>query len=632
METTASGHTFHVPVMGTGFTIDSPLRIGKFGISTVVSLVDDNLIEKVRREYAKKWDMPYERIRSKSGLDRARRITAYFNLIADILERQIATIRALPFEPGNDKAKYFELLPHGSPLKQDYEAHFAIRDSGEREASMRRLNDAILPGRVGCNIMTKADAAREFGNAPKVEGDLTDAKSALKGFAEAKGEGDVILSAGVNPTLFGFIENFPAFYADENGKSQKRIILKVSDLRSSLIQGKLLAKKGLRIAEFRVESGLNCGGHVFATEGLLMGPILEAFKAERARFDSVFEPLIAAYYSHRPTLHYAPRTPENRIRITAQGGIGTAGEAIRLMEDFGLDSTGWASPFLLVPEATALDAETRKKLAQATSNDFVVSNASPLGVPFNNLRTSSSEEWSEARIEAGTPGSPCPNGYIRLNSEFEGPALCVGSSEYMAKKLDAMGHTTPPTRETASPEVQAMYDKRCICCHLGNGALIDLGVALPGMPVAVCPGPNLVHFDRSYSLVEMVDHIYGRRPSLVSADRPHMFAKELVLYVDHLAKMIDTQDVGHPKVAHSLKTFIANLKDAFGYYLKLAEKPAYPLENIASLGRITEEQHGRLLTLEAHFLAALPDADRDNTTTGTDTAGHAVSAPALAVV
>ena len=55
---------------------------------------------------------------------------------------------------------------------------------------------------------------------------------------------------------------------------EKKIILKVSDYRSALIQGNFLAKKGLWVSEYRIESGLNCGGHAFATEGFLLGPIL----------------------------------------------------------------------------------------------------------------------------------------------------------------------------------------------------------------------------------------------------------------------------------------------------------------------------------------------------------------------
>ena len=63
---------------------------------------------------------------------------------------------------------------------------------------------------------------------------------------------------------------------------RKKIVLKVSDFRSSLIQGKFLARKGLWVSEYRIESGLNCGGHAFASEGFLIGPILEEFDRKKA--------------------------------------------------------------------------------------------------------------------------------------------------------------------------------------------------------------------------------------------------------------------------------------------------------------------------------------------------------------
>ena len=46
------------------------------------------------------------------------------------------------------------------------------------------------------------------------------------------------------------------------------------------------------------------------------------------------------------------------VKITAQGGVGTAEEHDFLMEEYQLDSIGWGSPFLLVPEATSVDDET----------------------------------------------------------------------------------------------------------------------------------------------------------------------------------------------------------------------------------------------------------------------------------
>ena len=38
-------HHFHIPVMGIAFTIDSPIKVAKYGISSVISIVEDKLIE-----------------------------------------------------------------------------------------------------------------------------------------------------------------------------------------------------------------------------------------------------------------------------------------------------------------------------------------------------------------------------------------------------------------------------------------------------------------------------------------------------------------------------------------------------------------------------------------------------------
>ena len=41
-----NAHTFHIPVMGLAYTIDSPIRVAHYGISSVVSITDDEVIEK----------------------------------------------------------------------------------------------------------------------------------------------------------------------------------------------------------------------------------------------------------------------------------------------------------------------------------------------------------------------------------------------------------------------------------------------------------------------------------------------------------------------------------------------------------------------------------------------------------
>ena len=133
------------------------------------------------------------------------------------------------------------------------------------------------PGSIDVNIMTKVDKAN-FDESGQLPVEFNDAHASLRGFAESSLSSSVVLSAGMNPRLYSYFEKFPDFFPGTDGELTKKIILKVSDFRSALIQGKFLAKKGLWVSEFRIESGLNCGGHAFATDGYLMGPILEEFK------------------------------------------------------------------------------------------------------------------------------------------------------------------------------------------------------------------------------------------------------------------------------------------------------------------------------------------------------------------
>lgn len=390
-----AAHHFHIPVMGTGFTIDTPLRVARFGIDSVMSIVDDALVERVRRHYAQTSGVVIENIGLKAPDSRARRITAYLDLVALLLERQMNELRALPFAPGNDKTKYFELLPEDSMLRRRYLDCLEMPLGPARRTIEDDLTRAMTCGSADVNIMTKLDRPRYDDDGVMLDADHCDAKAALRGFAASRILGNLVLSAGMNPTLLGMLERFPDFYRDADGNVRKGVILKVSDYRSALVQGRFLAKKGIELLELRIESGLNCGGHAFATDGSLMGPILAELCDKRRELEETFAPAVHKYYEQKGMPFVGgPRT----IRITVQGGIGNYGEARRMREHYGADATGWASPFLLVPEATALDQLTRDKLAAATERDLYLSNASPLGVPFNNLRGSSSERWTTAPI------------------------------------------------------------------------------------------------------------------------------------------------------------------------------------------------------------------------------------------
>ena len=73
-------HSFHIPVLGIGYSADTPLKVAPLGIDSVISLVDDILLEKLRKMYCGQNALHYEAISDKDHDFRAKRITAYLNL------------------------------------------------------------------------------------------------------------------------------------------------------------------------------------------------------------------------------------------------------------------------------------------------------------------------------------------------------------------------------------------------------------------------------------------------------------------------------------------------------------------------------------------------------------------------
>ena len=106
----AAPHTFHIPVMGLAYTIDTPVKVARFGINSVISIIEDNLVEKMRMHYYAQLGRPYHPITSKETDYRARRITDYLNLINGIVQGQAEELRNSSFNPGSEICKYFEML------------------------------------------------------------------------------------------------------------------------------------------------------------------------------------------------------------------------------------------------------------------------------------------------------------------------------------------------------------------------------------------------------------------------------------------------------------------------------------------------------------------------------------------
>ena len=87
-----SPHSFHIPVLGLGFSIDTPLKVARFGISSVVSIIEDGLIEDMRAHHAVNNGISYEPISEKEEDFRARRIAAYLDMMQDIITAQVDKI------------------------------------------------------------------------------------------------------------------------------------------------------------------------------------------------------------------------------------------------------------------------------------------------------------------------------------------------------------------------------------------------------------------------------------------------------------------------------------------------------------------------------------------------------------
>jgi len=557
-------HTFHIPVMGLSFTLDTPIKVAKYGISSVVSIVDDVIVEKMNEYYSSKFEIPFKATSTKVEDYRAKRITSYLNTVDTIVKQKFEDLKNSFEEKSSEFEKYMDMLPDFSELKQNFKKSF--QNNKIKGDVHQWIQNNLKPGSIDVNIMTKLDKAN-FKGKEKLPTEFNDAHAALRGFANSNLESSIVLSAGMNPRLYSYFEKFEDFFPNEEGYLRKKIILKVSDYRSAIIQGKFLAKKGLWVSEYRIESGLNCGGHAFASDGYLIGPILEEFKQHKDTLKKdVFEILTNALKNSEK-----PIPQDLNIKITVQGGVGNSKEHEFLIDNYNVDSVGWGTPFLLVPEATTVEPATLETLKKAKEEDLFLSNVSPLGVPFNSLRGSSNELIKNAKIKAGKPGSPCPKKFLALSLDEKGMPICTASKKYQTKKINEL-KAEHLDEQTFKNKYKLITDKTCLCEGLSNSSLIEYGIERKGedQGVAICPGPNMAYYTKVVSLKEMVGHIYGKNNVIKVDNRPHMFIKELSMYVDYFSNKVDEfKDSFNKKQEKYLTTFQNNLNDGIEYYYKL---------------------------------------------------------------
>ena len=565
-------HKVHIPVMGICYTVDTPVRVAHLGITSVISLVDDGLLEEYRMAYAERLGLDL----GSPQTTRIGRIRSYLDFLADEVERKFERLCAERLDGGSDKDLYFLMLPLDSPLRVEYDGVFA-KTGLARIAAEADLTEKMEPGEIQANIMVGLNHEEA-------------AFDAVRGFAASKVKGSLVLSAGVNLSVFEEIAKCKEFYRTASNAPTKKIILKVSDYRSALIQGRYLAKKGLEVYEYRIESGVNCGGHAFFESKKLMLDVVREFMEKKNELFETTCGMIAKAASAN-TLIEGIVPPSSPARITAQGGL-CAPEDIEKVMAFGIDGVGVGTPFLLVPQVTSVDKETRRTLAAAKTDDVYISHASPLGIPFMNLRTTTAAELCRKKIEeyfkpqdqkSGDPemkpGFVCRQHYLCCKVPGFDHPVCMSSREYEIRRLaeidklekedleacemrpynadaDAMQDASQKekSREELMASIRRKYDKlrrvtlsrECICRFLGNAGREEIREKSPSLhyqpesvavargsepararePVTICPNPDIGYFDREYTLFDMMRHLYGTGPRLTPVDKPSAFEVE----------------------------------------------------------------------------------------------------------
>jgi len=192
-----------------------------------------------------------------------------------------------------------------------------------------------------------------------------------------------------------------------------------------------------------------------------------------------------------------------------------------------------------------------------------------LGVPFNNFRKSSAEQQRLERIAKGRPGSPCTKKYLVSNTEFTSEPICTASRKYQHRKIKQLQAASLEPHELQR-QFNEVLEKTCLCEGLATSAYLKNDLLKPkeNPAVAICPGPNLAWFNRTYSLKEMIDHIYGRINLLQQEyNRPNLFINELDLYVKHLKKFVDdNRHTLNEKKEKYISKFKNQLNEGVRYY------------------------------------------------------------------
>src|SRR5690554_3583089 len=128
MTTKMPVHTFHIPVMGLAYTIDSPIRVAHYGISSVISIIDDDIIEKMNTFYSKKFNFTYESISTRMEDYPAKRNTAYLNKVNRAVNQKFESFKQELSKNKELMDKYIQKIPKKSDLKKGLQHHIGQKE------------------------------------------------------------------------------------------------------------------------------------------------------------------------------------------------------------------------------------------------------------------------------------------------------------------------------------------------------------------------------------------------------------------------------------------------------------------------------------------------------------------------
>jgi hypothetical protein len=302
-----------------------------------------------------------------------------------------------------------------------------------------------------------------------------------------------------------------------------------------------------------------------------LGPILAEFRDNKKEIINELHPIFIDALKNKERV--APTEPI-QIKFTAQGGVGTSEEHNFILNHYEFDAVGWGTPFLLVSEATTVDKETIAKLIAAKEDDLYLSDVSPIGVPFNNLRGNTKDLEKEEKILKNRPGSSCPKNYLAQNKEFTKESICLASRKYQYLKIQQL-EEEDLSESVFQERFNKITEKSCICVGLGTSALLSNNskTKREGPGVSVCPGPNMAYFSKEMTLSEITNHIYNRDNLISRLDRPNMFIKELSLYMKDFKKKIEEiSNEFSKKQEKQIKAYKENLISGIEYYKNLFEE------------------------------------------------------------